>query len=92
MLQGRVSQRTLRFFHQNAIARNSSLCGHLRLLLAECLSRQLRALDTVRDLLEGNVSCEVWAAMFRLDIDAERRESAVIGCAQLIDWDVFGGF
>lgn len=61
------------------------------LLLAELLSRQLCTLDTVGNLLESNVSREVWTAMLRLDINTEWRESAVIGRAQLVNRNVFGG-
>lgn len=38
-------------------------------LFAQFLPRHSGTLDSVGDLLESNVSCEVWTAMLRLDID-----------------------
>ena len=29
--------------------------------------------------------------MLRLDVDAEGRETAIVSCAKLVDWNVFGG-
>jgi hypothetical protein len=92
MLMGRVSQQCLKFSSLKRHFVDSINGKYLELLLLlQLLSRQLRALDTVGDLLESNVSSEVWTAMFRLDIDTEWRESAIIGGAQLINRNIFGG-
>jgi hypothetical protein len=48
---------------------------------AQLLGGHRRAFDPRRDLLERNVARHVWRAVLRLDVDAERREAAIIGGA-----------
>src|ERR1700733_2823455 len=51
---------------------------------AKLLTCYLCAFDPVSDLLECNLSCEIWTPMLWFDINAERTESTIIRGAELI--------
>src|ERR1700722_7862240 len=57
---------------------------------AELLRGHLRALHPVGDLLPSGLAGEVWGSVVGFLVDAERRESAVIGRAELFPRDEVG--
>src|ERR1044071_9111093 len=57
---------------------------------AELLRGQPGALDPVPDLLPGGLAGEVGRAVVGLLVDAERREAAIVGRAQLLLRDEAG--
>src|SRR5277367_3025978 len=61
------------------------------LLDAQLFRSHRRALHAIGDLLEGDVPGRVWRAVIRLDVHGKRRESAVVGSAELVLRDIFGG-
>ena len=61
------------------------------LLCSQLLTCQLRALDSIGNLLKCHISCKVRTlTVLWLNIDGKRRESAVIRRAQLVDRDILG--
>jgi hypothetical protein len=62
----------------------------MSILHAQLLARDLGACNTVLDLLERNVPCDIWAAVLGFDVDAERTESAVIGRTKLVQGNILG--
>ena len=56
--------------------------------LTQLLPCHAGGLHPICYLLERDIPCEIWAAVLRLHIDGERREAAIVGCAELIRRDI----